>query len=200
MIGYAVVWWASLIAAVALLFTGNWGWAIAVFIVGNIIFRIGNSYRGAKATGVLRDAVEAIGYNDGTPAQGARTERCARRLFKVSDVNPRFSIYPAELEQALSVYVQTSRTTETPIVLLGAMHVAANKLEASGRIWGADALETETDGIPLAKYESELRKAFPEWYSRNDTIPGVLGQRIHAYIFMLVLFAVTHRDEITQGS
>lgn len=198
-IGYALVWWASLIAAVVLVLTGNWGWAIGVFIVGNVTFGIGRLTRGAKVTGELRDAVEAIGYNDGTPAQVARTERCVRLMLRQSGVNPRFAMYPAELEQAVSTYIPVSRTLETPIVLLAAMYVAAEQLQASARIWGADALAVETDGVPLAKCEEELRKLFPDWYGRNDTVPGVLGQRLHAYIFTLVLFAATHRNEITHA-
>lgn len=181
-----------------LLFTGNWAWAIGVFVTRNIIFGIGKASVGTKVTQPIRSDVEAIGYNDDSPAQVEKAKRAFQLLAKQSSVNPRFHMFPAELDEAVEDWGSQSRSSETPIIHLTAWSIASKQLEASAMIWGSEALEAETGSIKVADMDNELRKAFPDWYTQSnvDALPAAVAQRLHAYIFMLMVFAISNKHEI----
>lgn len=199
MIFGAVVWWASLIGAVVLAIQGQWVVAIVVFVVGNIVFRLARGSAKAKTAHALRNGVQAFGYNDGTPAQAAKAERAYRLLALQSNLNSRHVIYPSELDRDVADWGVQSRSTETPILLAVAWFCAVEQCRSSAALWGIEtALDVETDGMPKADMAASLRNAFPDWYAQNSDpqLPALVNQRLHAYTFMLLAFAIDRKSEL----
>lgn len=198
MVRYALIWWISLGVTVILLFLGEWGWAIAIFVLGNIIFSLGKGSTGRKVSATLRDDVAAVGFNDGSPRQVERARRAFRLLVVQSDVNPRYHLYPHELDDDVANWGHHSRSEDTPILLFTAWSIAAQRLSSSAEMWGQNALEVETEGLPVKEMDSALREAFPTWYLQNNpsSLPMPVAQRLNAYIFTLLAFAASRKDEI----